>query len=152
MSYVPDFNTLDTLNSATIAGTSFAVLAYRGVTSTSTHAISSTGRLIFTTDLASTASDLSFGILVTVSSTVDSANFIQGTIHSFSGNTMSVDAIKSGGSGTYSSWKISGEVAYQLGVQDFINLLNIPQTLFDLDGGAPDSNYGGITPLDAGTI
>jgi len=152
MPYIPDFNTLDTLNSATIAGTSFVVLAYHGLTSTSTHAISSTGRLIFTTDLASTASDLSSGIHVTVSSTVDATNFIQGTIHSFSGNTMSVDANKSGGSGTYSSWNIAGGVAYQLGVQDFINLLNIPQALFDLDGGAPDSNYGGITPLDAGTI
>jgi len=148
----PDFNTLTTLTSATITGTSLVIMAYHGLTSTSINTISSSTRFTLDTNLSNAQTDVSTGTYVTVSSTADPTNFIKGSVIQFVGNRMLVDTHQIGGSGTYSSWNIVGGVAYQLGVQDLINLLNIPQTLFDLDGGAPDSNYGGITPLDAGTI
>jgi len=150
--YVPDFNTLNALTTSTL--TSFVVLGYQGLISTSTYTISTSGNVTFLTNLAATATNFDNGVFVTVSSTVDPSNFIQGYITSFGGHRISVGISNSGGSGTYSSWKISGQVAYQLSLQQFKDLVNAnrPQVIFDMDGGSPSSTYGGIDPIDAGSI
>jgi len=153
--YVPDFNTLTALTTSTL--TSFVVLGYQELTSTSTYTISTSGNVTFLTNLAATATNFDSGVFVTVSSTVDPSNFIQGYIIIFGGlggHQMSVGISNSGGSGTYSSWKISGQVAYQLSLQQFTDIVNAnrPQVIFDMDGGTPSSIYGGIDPIDAGSI
>jgi hypothetical protein len=90
-------------------------IGYYGLTSASSNTIASSGTLVFTTNLASTASAFTVGQRIRVFNTPTPTNFIEGTIATFSSTVMSITATNSSGSGTYSAWTIT--VAGLQGVQ-----------------------------------
>lgn len=81
-------------------------LGYAGLTSTSSVAIA-TGSKSFTTNLASTATAFAVGQYIRIYYTTTPANYMEGTITSFSSTTLTVNVTLTGGSGTYASWAIT---------------------------------------------
>ena len=80
-------------------------LGYAGLTSTTSIAIG-TGSKTFTTNLAVTATAFAVGQRVRVASSASPANFMEGSITSFSSTTLIVNVDVIGGSGTIASWNI----------------------------------------------
>ena len=82
-------------------------IGYFGLTSASSNTIASSGAFNFTTNLASSATAFQAGERIRIFSTASPANFMEGTITSFSGTAMVFTASNSGGSGTFAAWSIS---------------------------------------------
>lgn len=81
-------------------------IGYAGLTSASSVTIG-TGSKTFTTNLTSVNTAFTVGTRVRVAYTINTANYMEGVITSFSGTTMVVNVDSTGGSGTYASWNIS---------------------------------------------
>lgn len=81
-------------------------LGYAGLTSTTSIKIA-TGEISFTTNLASTATAFAVGSRIRVASKATPANFMEGLITAFSGNTLSILVDVTSGSGTFNNWVFS---------------------------------------------
>jgi hypothetical protein len=81
-------------------------LGYDNFLSASSNAIS-LGIKNFTMNLTSSQTAFAVGTYVRAFSTISPSNFMEGTISSFSGTSLSFTSIVIGGSGTYTSWGFS---------------------------------------------
>jgi hypothetical protein len=81
-------------------------LGYANLTSTTSIAIGG-GSKTFTTNNPADRSAFAVGNRVRIFSTANAANFMEGTITSFSGTTLVINATLTSGSGTIASWGIS---------------------------------------------
>jgi hypothetical protein len=81
-------------------------LGYSGLTSTTSTAIG-TGSLTFSTNLFATNSAFTAGNRIRLTYTSDATKYMEGTISSFSSQSLVVSVDYVGGSGTFASWTIS---------------------------------------------
>ena len=81
-------------------------LSYAALTSSTSQAVGA-GIRSFGTNLSATQTAFSVGERVRVFNTANPSNFMEGPISTFTGNSLDVNIDSWGGSGTYTSWKIS---------------------------------------------
>lgn len=106
---IPSYNTASCIN---YTGSDFAIRIQYGVVNSSTSITIGSGSKTFTTSISSSNSPIVAGDTVLIRSTANEANFMAGTVTSFSGNTLVVNVANTGGSGTFASWTISDSVRF----------------------------------------
>ncbi|MEQ9330259.1 hypothetical protein [Thalassobaculum sp.] len=84
------------------------------VVTSSTSVTPATGALNFTTDQTATAVPLSVGATVRGRSAADATKYFVGSVVSFAGTALAVDATFAGGAGAVTDWVIGYEAGYQL--------------------------------------
>jgi hypothetical protein len=102
-------------------GSDFAIRIQYGVVNSSSSITIGSGSKTFTTSISSSNSPIAAGDAVLIRSTANEANFMAGTVTSFSGNTLVVNVTNTGGSGTFASWTISDSVrwSYRIKLNNF---------------------------------
>jgi hypothetical protein len=82
-------------------------IGYYGLTSASSNTIAPNGTFTLLTNLSATQTAFTVGQRVRVFNTQTPTNFIEGTIATFSGNSMTVSISNNGGAGTFAAWTIT---------------------------------------------
>lgn len=88
-------------------GSDYAIKIQNGVTTSSSSVTIGTGSKTFVTTNSSATSSIAVGDPILIRSTANEANFMSGTVTSFSGNTLVANIANTGGSGTASFWTLS---------------------------------------------
>jgi len=89
-----------------VGATGATGLGYAGLTSASSILIG-TGSKVFTTNLASTATAFAVGNRVRIAYSTTPSDYMEGLVTAFGGLSLTVNVDYVGGSGTFTSWKIS---------------------------------------------
>lgn len=129
-------------------------IGYQGLTS-ATSVLIATGSKVFTTNFTKLQTAFAIGTRVRVAYSTTPADFMEGVVTAFSGNTFTVLVDSIGGSGTFASWTISvAGIQGSNGVTSITGTAN--QVIASASTGAvtlslPQSINSGATPTFTGT-